>query len=191
MPPDTRLFSHCYLGPVGYFRELIKGDALIEVHDHYQRQTWQNRCRIQGPNGLLDLSIPIRRFKGKKPSGEVEISYDENWQDQHWRSICTAYGNAPFFDILAPDLEPYFSKEFTFLVDFNMELTMLVLDWLQVDLLVEKTSAFEETGKNEMDFRFSFSPKDNSKEHLKLRRDLSILDLILQNGTLSWDLITT
>jgi hypothetical protein len=100
----------------------------VEACEHYQKGSFRNRCHIAGPNGVQRLSIPLVKGKhNQMPIKEVRIAYDEPWQVRHWRSIRTAYGNAPYFEHYADDLAPHYEKHYTFLFDLNLELLRLVL----------------------------------------------------------------
>lgn len=118
-----------YLPPVSWCRAVVQaGIVAMEAHEHYQKGSWRNRCEIAGPNGRQLLSVPLMKGKNNKmPIRDVRIAYDEPWQRQHWRSIGTAYGNAPFFEHYAHEMARFYEKKYTFLFDFNFELTEFVL----------------------------------------------------------------
>lgn len=61
------------------------------------------------------------------PIREVRIAYDEPWQRLHWRSIMAAYGSAPFFEHFAEDISGFYSRHYTFLFDFNLEILDFIL----------------------------------------------------------------
>ena len=56
---------------------------------------------------MLDLSIPLLHSSSRKMD-EIEISYAEEWRKNHWRAIQSAYSKAPFFAILAAEMEELF-----------------------------------------------------------------------------------
>lgn len=117
-----------YFPPVSWFALLWQNDCLIvEAQEHFQKGTIRNRCYIAGANGIQRLSIPLVKGKNQQqPIREVRIAYDEPWQRQHWRSIKTSYGNAPYWEHFEDTLLPFFEKKHVFLFDFNLEL----LHWL-------------------------------------------------------------
>lgn len=126
------MFPHrtlCYLPPVSWCAAAWNSEALVvEAHEHYQKGSLRNRCHIAGPNGVQRLSIPLEKGKHQQvPIREVRIAYDENWQRQHWRSISTAYGNAPYYEHYAEDLAPFYEKRFVFLFDYNLDLLTFIL----------------------------------------------------------------
>lgn len=129
-------------------------DCLIEAHEHYQKGGMRNRCLIAGPNGIQRLSIPLLKGKNQQLSiREVRIINDEPWQRQHWRSIRTAYGNAPYFEHYAGDLERLFGKKTTFLFDYNLEWLVWLTEKMGIKSLVEHTGHFVPPMATPPDFR--------------------------------------
>ncbi len=122
------LFPLPYLPPVSWCAAAWHQDRIVvEAREHYQKGSLRNRCHIAGPNGVQRLSIPLVKGKHRQtPIREVRISYDDPWQRQHWRSICTAYGNAPFFEHYAGGLAPFYERRYAFLFDFNLDLLTFI-----------------------------------------------------------------
>jgi hypothetical protein len=196
------LLPTAYLPPVGYMQVLLSHEsAEIEFMETYRKQTIRNHCRIYGPNGLQKLTIPV-----EKPSGnhtltrDVRISSHEPWQRSHWRSIETAYNNSPFFLFYCDHFSPFFQKNYSFLVDFNLALLEKVLSVLRKQVEIRPTSHFQKIPFLSGDYR----TYDFSGSHLEIFPvkhyfqafepshgfipDLSVLDLLCNIGpeTLSY-----
>ncbi|MBK7936385.1 MAG: WbqC family protein [Lewinellaceae bacterium] len=175
--------SLCYLPPVSWCAVAWNSDVVvIEAREHYQKGSLRNRCYIAGPNGVQRLSIPLVKGKHQQmPIREVRIAYDEPWQRLHWRSIRTAYGNAPYFEHYADDLSPFYEKRFDFLLDYNIELLSVVLQkklgWPGEIRLSER---FRPPDVFESDTSRRY-PQVFEEKHGFLP-DLSILDLLLCCG---------
>jgi hypothetical protein len=126
-----------YLGPIEWYRRFLSPIAqrpipdtrypIIEVMESFPKQTYRNRCTITTPDGPLTLSIPVKRADSKQLTRDVEISYQQRWQHQHWIALMSAYKRTPYFDYYADFFRPFYEKETKFLVDFNEELHEVII----------------------------------------------------------------
>ena len=110
-----------YLGSVEWYRQLLANPsaAQIEVMESFPKQTYRNRCTITTPDGPLTLSVPVKRADSKQLTRDVEISYQQRWQHQHWIALVSAYKRTPYFDYYADFFRPFYEQETKFLVDLN------------------------------------------------------------------------
>ncbi len=190
-------FSTAYLPPITWWAKSLQySEVCLERHESWQKQSYRNRCYILGPNGRQMLNIPILHNENKSSMGTVEISYDENWQHTHWQAMKTAYGSAPFFEILGPELQELYSKKIPRLFDWNRELITLMLNWLQVDIEITTTESWKPILKN--DHREDFHPKKKGNQEFKpypqvfddrreFEPNLSIVDLLFNEGPAAFD----
>ena len=193
---QSALIELHYLPCVAYFSLLSRyQEVYIEQQEHYQKRSYRNRTHIAGANGLLRLSIPLNKGKNEQmPIEEVTISYEENWQHQHWESIRSAYRNAPFFDFYAEALAPFYQQEYTYLFEFNKALLETLLKSLQLPTQLHYTQSFQkQTKENLDDFRNQITPKHKAPFNLSpypqiftekhgFLPNLSILDLFFCAG---------
>src|SRR5579872_5731971 len=127
------LLSTAYLPPIQYFQKIVSAEVVcIEKYEHYIKQTYRNRCYILSANGVQCLSIPLIQTHEKIIITSVKISYAENWQKRHWRSITSAYGNSPFFIYYADELKVFYEKKFDLLFEYNLELLQVLLRLLKI-----------------------------------------------------------
>lgn len=129
-----KLMSMVYGPPVQYFREL-KGQSavLIDGHEHFVKQTLRNRTHILSPNGIQSLIIPVVHAKRTNTAlNEIRIANQVNWQQQHWRSLESAYRRSAFFEFYADDLEPFYSCKFELLFEFNLKLLKWMMEQFQL-----------------------------------------------------------
>ena len=110
-----------YLGSVEWYRQFWANPSAvqIEVMESFPKQTYRNRCTITTPDGPLTLSVPVKRADSKQLTRDVEISYQQRWQHQHWIALVSAYKRTPYFDYYADFFRPFYEKETKFLVDLN------------------------------------------------------------------------
>lgn len=95
-----------YLAPVSYYAALYHADeVVIDVHEHYVKQTLRNRTVIATGQGEQTLSANVAKGnRPKMPIREVELSAHGDWPRQHLYSLATYYGMSPFFDYYIDDL---------------------------------------------------------------------------------------
>lgn len=150
-----------YFPPIPYFALLANHQQIVlEQQEHYVKRSYRNRCHIAAVNGLLRLSIPLKKGKNQQQNiRAVRIAYNEPWQSQHWTSIRSAYGNAPFFEYYAAFFEPFFQQKFEFLFDFNLAILKQTLAVLQIQTQIEFSTIFEKTPVGRLDGRNSIHPK--------------------------------
>lgn len=138
-----KLFATAYLPPVQWFAHFAaERHALIEQHEHYLKQTYRNRCIIAGPDGPVDLSIPLEKASSHAEIRDLRISDHGHWRHHHWNAIRSAYGHSPFFEYYADDFAPFYERPAGFLLDFNEALIALTAQLLDIDTTWERTSEF-------------------------------------------------
>jgi len=136
---EIEIFSS-YIPNVATLAVLTQQECVnIQTQAFYQKQTYRNRTQIAGANGVLNLSIPIEKgIKGTRlVDQDVMISYDEMWQNNHWKSFVSAYQSSPFFEFYQDELEAVFFKKQKKLLDFNLDILQLIMDWLELDTQIK------------------------------------------------------
>jgi hypothetical protein len=189
----TGVFPTAYFGSIAYFQALaLKKNVWIEAKEHFVKQSVRTRCDIMVSNGLHYLSVPVIKKNGNKTTMDnIEISYTENWQNDHWRTIESAYSSAPFFEHYGGEVKALIFSSEANLLRFNEKITKTILSWLSIDFLTMEFTA--EFAKAEHDFRAY--PFINRLKTLKYTQvfeaengfipNLSILDLIMNEGPMA------
>ena len=69
--------------------ELSPSVVYIEACENFQKQSYRNRCRFYGAEGVQTLSFPIVHEGGthKLPISQIKIDYKTPWVQQHERAI--------------------------------------------------------------------------------------------------------
>lgn len=182
-----------YLPPISWFSVYLdpENDVVFEQYESFPKQTYRNRTNIYGANGKLSLIIPINHT-GKREMKDIEMSYMEDWQKLHWKSIKTAYQSSPYFEYYEDQFKVLYDTKEKFLLDFNLK----SIDIIKKILKTEKAQSLnEEYIKNpsEINFREQFSAKVPSEFEMEeyyqtftdkhgFLKDLSIIDLICNKG---------
>ena len=120
------------MGSAEWYRQFLANPSTvqIEVMESFPKQTYRNRCTITVPHdsqsncqspiaNRLTLTVPVKRADSKQLTRDVEISYQQRWQHQHWIALVSAYKRTPYFDYYADFFRPFYEKETKFLVDLN------------------------------------------------------------------------
>ena len=138
------VYPTLYNGPVNYYARLIREPEItLEQHDHYIKQTYRNRFRIMGPNGILTLTVPVKKKRNAKTlMKDVRIDYDTPWNKIHWRSMVAAYASSPFFELMADELEPFYLRKIRFLIDLNLGLVRTTFGLLGREIPVKVSDGF-------------------------------------------------
>lgn len=194
------LLSSAYLPPVQYFAHLQSAEQVwIEQYDHYQKQTYRNRCVIAAPDGPLSLTVPIEKPNTQKAfMRDIRISDHGNWRHLHWNAIESAYNHTPFFEYYKDDFRPFYEKKFDFLVDYNEQLCQLVCQLIDIDTSFQRTESYiAEPSNTIIDLRDAIHPKKEQmndasfgvipyyqvfQERLGFLPNLSIIDLLFNMG---------
>lgn len=161
------VLQSAYFAPVGYYAKIYAHDKIIvEQHDHYVKQTYRNRCRIQTESGVMDLSIPVEKFADKTKTRDICISYGQEWRRLHLRAMETSYNSTPFFEYYKDDIHAIYERKEKFLFDFNMLLMEFTLDALGIQREIATTESYFEGEIGIEDARDLFHPKkENSKKN--------------------------
>ena len=123
-----KILPLAYLGSQEWWREALSPDAVIDVGEHYIKQTCRNRTEIATASGRMTLTANV--IKGasihKKAVKDMRLDYSKRWQHQHAVALRSAYKSSPYYDYYADRLEPFFERRWEFLYDFNRELVDVV-----------------------------------------------------------------
>ncbi len=194
---DQLILPACYLPPAAYFMVLLRHQEKgiqVEQYEHYPKQTYRSRTSILAANGKLDLYIPVRKGNmAHTIMKDVRISYDADWQRLHWMSLQTAYRSSAYFEYYEDDFARFYEKKYEFLLEYNLELTRLILRLLKTAVEPALTASYRTDYPEALDFRNKIHPKKPPVMEMKPYHqvfsdrfdfipDLSIVDLLFNQG---------
>ena len=125
------LLPLCPFPPLGWWLDARQPEARLDVHEHYQKRTFRNRIHLMTANGLQRVTVPVER-RGGEPRPQDRTMRRDGEGIRMWRAVRTAYGAAPFFEELAPELEPLFMMESISLGEWNRVALRWSAEWLGV-----------------------------------------------------------
>jgi len=191
------LFIPTYFGPISQYSEILKSEKIVfEMEDNFQKQSYRNRCYIYNSNGKQLLNIPVidknRGTSQRKKTKDLLVDNNANWQDNHLKSLQTAYRTSPFYEFYEDDLLSIFTKNYKFLQDVNIDTHLFITDALQISQQYSTTKVYN-VDSDETDFRelanVKHQPKKIVDKYIQMFDDkhgfianLSVLDLIFMEG---------
>jgi len=148
---NTPLLSAFYFGSVEHYRLLAKHPkVIIDVGEHYERQSYRTRTRIVGPNGVQDLNVQITRDHGQKmPMNNVGLSTIETWPQQHVHAIRSAYGKSPWGLHYIDAIEAVITAPHQRLIDLDLATLQLGMKWLGLTTEVVVSETYVEVASDE------------------------------------------
>lgn len=180
------------------FFSLIKNEKniLLDTHEHFEKQTFRNRCYILAADKPLPLSIPLLGVNKKIKTKDIKIDYIQKWQNQHWRAIKSAYGKSPYFEYYSDDVHDIIYTNHAFLIDINHDILTYCQRVLQLDFKIKYSENYVESKNDDFDdMKSVIHPKKafaDRKIHVSLPYtqtfgskfvpNLSIIDLIFCMG---------
>jgi hypothetical protein len=192
-----------YFGNIEYFTHINQADeVLIEINDHYEKQSFRNRTTILGANGPLNLVVPLLRRGIRMPTKNVTIEYAHNWDHMHWRSLESAYRSSPYFEFYEHHFEPFYTQKFKGLVELNQAIFEKMVKLLNITTPYSYTTEYNKTVEDYVDLRPISKPQQALSKHLPetpyiqvfehlngFVPNLSIFDLLCSEGPRSKDFL--
>ena len=186
------ILPSAYLPSVEYIARLLREECVIDLGENYVKRSQRNRGQILSANGVMSLTVNVENAnRPRQPMRDVKIDYSKRWQHQHWVSILSAYKSSPYFDHYASELEPFYRREWRYLVDYNMEYTATLLRLLGAGRELPTSESYVVASEADLDLRpknsegsvFSTQPYFQVfSDRMPFAENLSVLDLLLCEG---------
>ncbi|MBK8344713.1 MAG: WbqC family protein [Bacteroidetes bacterium] len=186
-----------YLPPVAWMKLLEGRDRIcLDISSSFVKASYRNRCHILSPNGVLHLSIPLQhKHDERKTVGNTKISYEMNWQKNHWMTLTSCYRRSAYFEYFEDLIAPLYHKKFETLLELNMAALKVVFTILKLKPEITFTEQYLEKGVDGYDdYRDLIKPKiypENTNfepynqvfsDRFPFFENLSIIDAIFNKG---------
>jgi hypothetical protein len=127
------VFGTAFLPNMVYFKRMLAtSHPIIDLGEHFVKQTQRNRTFILSSGGTLPLIIPLRK-SDSKVTKDILISYAEDWQVKALRAIRSSYKNAPYYEHYQAEFEALLMNKEELLTMYNRNLFEWLLKELGID----------------------------------------------------------
>lgn len=187
-------------GSIGWYKEFLSHHSVfIEIKEHFPKQSFRNRYEILTSNGVLPLSIPIKKPLGTNTPYDQIVIDSQNWKDIHWRSVTSAYASSPYFDYYEYNIRNLIYEPEELLYRFNLRILDQLISWLELPVSYQLTSEFSSYKINDLRLNLAAKHAYNQAETAPyiqcfpgkntFNQRLSILDGLFCEGPLIRNLI--
>lgn len=205
---EKMLLSTAYFPPISWFAlaardmvlsadRVVPSRVQLEACEHYQKQSYRNRCYILAGDGPQMLQVPVVHGSSMGIR-EVRVDYSTPWLIRTQRALATAYETSAFFDYYRDELFALMDERPGTLWEWNLALIRWVLDRTGLACELTPTATFSSSPQAD-DFREIIHPKRSDSVLMDLGLDrpyyqvfrerqggftpgLSILDLLFNEG---------
>jgi hypothetical protein len=191
----TAVFATSYFPSLYYLKALCEAEnPIIDLGEHYKKQTERTRVNFMTSNGISRLSIPvIRPFGNKTATKDVQISFAENWKRNHCRSIEAAYASSPYFEHYANEVFELINSNISSLHEFNHSILIKIINWLELPINLNYSKKYiENLIEDYREFNFHYAPlkyKQVDFGQIEFLDKVSVLDALFCLGPMTRKLI--
>lgn len=207
------LLSTAYFPPVEYFAKIAEGFTLspdnvepsviyIEACEHYQKQTYRNRCKFYAADGVQSLQVPVIHENGthKLPVRSIRVDWSTPWMLRTKRAISSAYDSSAYFEYYRDELFAILDSKPETLFELNLRLLRFFLakTGIYADIRLTEHFTAGDAGEYGQDLREIIHPKRQNtilrdlgleKPYFQVfarkygfKSGLSIMDLLFNEG---------
>lgn len=186
---NSIILSTTYFPNIDYCGILKTSDKItIDLGEHFVKQTFRSRTEVLGANGKLKLVVPLIKWRNNTSVKDIKISYSENWQKIHWKTMESAYRSSPYFEYYEDKLkEIVLNQKFEFLKDLNKLTLDFTINELSLSPEIICSNDYIENAAKETDFRKIGQKRTFKNYHQVFNpssfvENLSFIDLICNEG---------
>ncbi|OGV71001.1 MAG: hypothetical protein A2283_01830 [Lentisphaerae bacterium RIFOXYA12_FULL_48_11] len=131
-----------YLPWLGCFEQVHKADVFVFYDDvQYEKNSWRNRNQIKTAQGVQWLTVPVLTANlGSQLIKDVRIDTGSSWQRKHKNALTLSYSKAKFFKTYADEFFGLLEKDWKFLCELDIALTLWLCSKLGVEVEAVRSS---------------------------------------------------
>ena len=136
-----------YLPWLRYYHKIAAADLFVLLDDiQFEKNGWQNRNKIKGPQGPICLTVPVQNAFGE-PINAVRIAANQpRWAEKHLRAFTMNYAKAPFFEEHRAFLEELYARSWEHLAPLSWEILRYTLETLGIRTPIVRSSELNVPG---------------------------------------------
>ncbi len=141
-----------YLPWLGYLAKVVACDLFVVMDDlQYEAQNFQNRNRLKLNHGPAWMTVPLMRGPQHERICDKLVSnagsVKEHWQRRTFETLKVHYRGAPHWSRYEAELVDVFTRPWTRLVDLDLHMLKLHLDWFEIKKPVVLSSSLALAGQ--------------------------------------------
>ena len=188
-----KILPLAYLGSIEWWREALSPDAVIDVGEHYIKQSCRNRCEIATAAGRMSLTANVVKGASihKRALKDMRLDYSKRWQHQHSVALRSAYCSSAYYDYWADLLVPFYEQRHEWLYDFSRGLTEVVCKITGHQGELRFSEEYLTAGEGDIDLRGHdfLGPREGMPDYWQVfmekvpfEPNLSIVDYLFNEG---------
>lgn len=133
-----------YIPWKGYFDLINMVDEFVLYDEvQYTKNDWRNRNKIQTPQGIQWLTIPVRQKELSQLIKDTKVQ-DKRWSKKHWATMKQNYSKAPYFKEYKDIFEElYLNSDEEYLSQINYKFIVAICKILGITTKIRWSSEFE------------------------------------------------
>lgn len=136
------IIQPCFIPWLGYFEQIAVCDIFVYMDDvQYTKKDWRNGNQMKSPNGVKNVSFSVKKTSRDTLIRDVEISYDQPWEETLFNQVTQWYKKAPYFSEIFNLITQPIMQRHSRLVDLNFTLNNAILNYLCISRPIHFTSA--------------------------------------------------
>ena len=127
------IMQPCFVPWLGYFEQMALADIFVYMDDvQYTKKDWRNGNQLKSPYGVKNISFSVKKTSRETLIKEIEISYNQPWEDTLFNQISNWYRKSTFFNEIMEVLTPHIYNKYLKLLDLNLNLNDAILKYLDI-----------------------------------------------------------